>query len=401
MFVKQLLQIGSESVGDVITTNLGDGFSGEFDSDAIAGTLSFNLPYIDSLNASRFQNSDALYFKDLKRFAPILLYAGKFESDPGTVTVDDLTCVFTGYIDKIKPAKSKGSYTLNFNCLGTLALSNEANILISAGEKNTQGVEYLSTVFELSGLNNIIPTTDIIDYLSSSSNDLVVKWGGEQNVKKILDGVRDTYGVRVHQRGDGKVMVFDGFSVYDNDMLEWELTMGDTLTSIDYGDVTNNVNRIVVYGSGGNVGVAADPTSVVDAKTYYPDFNDENLYATEEHFRRDIIDILELETIARSILYEKLKNQVITVTTIFDPLMGVNQFVKVNDGELYDGQRFVVQKMSFNISKTAFDVSLTCYRSILAFSPESMVTSRDGFTDLRMLEIDKPVDSDNWAGGFS
>lgn len=394
-FVKQLLKIGSEDSGDVIITEMGNNFSPEFDTDAICGTMNFTLPYIDSSNEKYFNASDAVYFKTLKRYTAIALYYAKFDADPGTVTVDDLTLVFTGYINKTPQSKSKGSANLNFECIGMLGISSEMNLPTNV--EVVTGSEYLSTLFAKSGLSTLIPTTDIIDYLTTESRSLVVKWGGEPNIKKVLEGLNESYGIKVHQRGDGKVMIFDMLGIFLSELTSWTLKLGESIFDIDYGDVASQINRIVVHGFGGNDGVAADPTALVEKQAGFPGFDEENLWSTEVHYRQDISDVLELEAIARNILFDKLQNNVVTIKTLWEPAMAVNQIVYISDGEKYDNTKFVVKKVAMSLSKTSAEATLTCFRSALALAPENMIKDVGGFTDLRTLEVNKEVqDSSAW-----
>ena len=426
-FVKQLLKIGNETSGDVIITEMGNNFAPEFDADTICGTMNFSLPYIDSSNEKYFNDNNAVHFKTLKRYAPIQLYYKKFEADPGNVSIHELDLVFTGYINKTPQSKSKSSAELNFECIGVLGISSETNLPTNV--EVVTGTNYLKTLFAKSGLSTLIPDSDIIDYLTTESRELTIKWGGEPNIKKILEGLNENYGIKVHQRGDGKVMIFDMLGIFLSELTSWELKLGDSIFEIDYGDVASRINRIVVYGFGGNVGMAMDPTVLVesgvdfegfttfsgltsrssDIRTPMFEYLSQNqtstegeidyspYFATEIHYRQDISDVLELEAIARNLLFSKLQNNVVTIKTLWEPEMAINQVVYVTDGEKYDNTKFIIKKISMSLSKTSAEATLTCFRSALALAPENMVKDIGGFTDLRTLEVNKEVqDTESW-----
>jgi len=385
MFIKQLMVIGTDS--DSITTERAFDISGEFDMDAITGTMSCKLPLVDKNNETYFENSDLIYLKTLPRYTAIKLYYQKFDIDPGDITTDDLVLIFNGYLDKLVPTRNKTDYSLSLECVGTLGFANQMSHPMIQTE--AAGIEWFADILSVTGFFAIIPATDVIYRLNDATRDLTVKWAGGNNLKEIFESMNDQYGIKIHQRGDGKVVIFDAFSLYDNDLTEWELKLGTSAFSIEYGDQTARVDRVIVIGYEGRMGIAVNPLAAVDKQATWDGIINNNAYRTEVFYNQTTADILELEAMARNILFDKMKNNIITVKTLLDPTMNVMDFAKVSDGEFYEDDLFIIKTVSWTLSKTDCSVSLTCFKSPLALAPANLVTDTEGFTDLRALEIYK------------
>jgi hypothetical protein len=86
-YVRQIMLIGSGS--NSIETQEAYGISGEFDMDALAPKMVFNLPYL--LPGQYSVSSSQVDITRLKKYDTVKLYYGEFKNDPGNVKTSQLT----------------------------------------------------------------------------------------------------------------------------------------------------------------------------------------------------------------------------------------------------------------------------------------------------------------------
>ena len=416
MYIKKIMELGS-GTNSLATEDVPD-VNGDFDIDNLCGNMSFNLPYYinrpDSTEIQFNQSTTGVNTNELKKFDRCNLFYGEFKTDPGSIVQygeDDyraggvkLTKIFTGFIDQIKLSKSKSSINYSITALGTLGMANYKNLAYEHKE-GTAGT-LIPTWLQISGLQigefNIpgqVPAYDYIPYSKmrfvdvDADNFLIVGNGGKA-LKEVLSGVREKYALIIHQGGDGYVNILFPFFLVRNygnsSVTAWEFNINDgTLYDIDYGDLTQAYNGIVVLGQGGIKGVAVD---VIALQNNGGVIN----YLTLE--QRDLTSEEDCQKIAREKLLEMEKNYFISIKTKFDPRFEVGQPVSIIDNDKYDGtQIFFMKKYSFTISKS--DVSCTIQASAAGQTliPEDLIMASDGIADVDILEIrDKELDVNQW-----
>jgi len=416
MYIKKIMELGSGD-NSLSTEDVPD-ITGDFDIDNLCGEVTFSLPYYitlpDSTTVQYNQADTGVNTNELKKFDRCNIYYGEFETDPGAITQHgeedyraggvQLTKIFEGFIDTVKLSKSKSSISYNFTALGTLGMANYKNL--SYEHKEGTAGTLIPTWLQISGLQigefNIPGQVPAYDYIPLSKmrfvdvdadNFLIVGNGGTA-LKDVLSGIREKYALIIHQSGDGYVNVLFPFFLVNNygdaGVTAWEFNINDgTLYDIDYGDLTQAYNGIVVIGQGGIKGVAVD---VIALQNNGGVVN----YLTLEH--QDLKSEEDCQKVAREKLLEMEKNYFITVKTKFDPRFAVGQPVAIIDNDKYDGtQVFWIKKYSFTISKT--DVSCTVQASAAGQTliPEDLIMASDGIADVDILEIrDKELDTTDW-----
>ena len=404
-FIKQVLVIeNKEWTGkEEIVTERGDGFHGEFDMDELSGTLSFTLPYIDKRNEEYNQDCIEIQFKSLiKKWCPIRLYANMFET--GIDNAVDLyhagllKQVFVGFVNTVNLSRSKTSYTFNITCTGSLSfIANELCLPVAAQQQIFTGVKYFNFILIASGGSVYIKTSDLLNNVNRETELVPMQWVKSSDIKEILSTLKDDFGIRAHQQGDGKVNIFDLLFYFDKGLEEgsvpaWEFKLGDTMFNLDYGDLTGDVQMVecVAYDT---VGYAIDPTAIsLKGLSLTKNPSDPNLYNKVTIYRSNITSKSDAELAAKNYLLELSKNNVVSFQTVFNPDICVADFITVDDGELYSNQLMIIKHYTFDISKTACHMNITAYRGVLGTQPERFINSVTGITDLDMIKVRKNVE---------
>jgi len=407
-FAKQILFLGS---GDnSFQTDMGHDFEGEFEMDNIAGTLSFNLPY----------KGDNI--KILKKYDTVMLYFGYFDTDPGDVVVNpeldidgNMYRVFNGYVNKITLKKGKTSFTFGINAIGSMGLCNIRNTTINV-HTTSNPTEAVNTVLQMGGLqdgaiardmnievfNEIIPASNIIEKLYSDETDLNITIKGGNNMKEIFDDLKRKYGLIIHQRGDGKVIVSTPFnmSTSPDDENGWEFRLDENIFELNYNDLTTDINSVVVLGQSNTMGMAIDPVALQyaagDREVQQSD------YRYEVFENRDLISDIDCEKVARNKLLEIAKSHYINFKTLFDPRFTIGQRIKIYDYDKLDGRVFIIKNIYFTISKSDISCDITAYIHSLQQLPEDLVLRNAGIADLAVVDLDKEViDAVAWNEGLT
>lgn len=413
-FIKQIMAIGSEN--NSFVTEHAANITGEFDIDNLAGQLNFTLPYYLSIPNKQEGYAFKTAVKDLKKFDTIKLYANYFDSNPGqveqstsngelvfTANGKQLIQIFDGYIDQIKQQTSKTNINYEITGLGTIGISNDRGLEYQ--HQTGTALELFPTLLQLAGLqigdSNVIPvTTDIIPinkirFIDVNAGDRVIITDGGQSLKDILDNIKEKYSFIIHQSGDGYLNIMTPFYLLQNSsdnilsVNSWNFDINDgNVFEIDYGDLTNQYNAVVVVGLGVH-GVAVDPISVQNNNGIINYITIENRSSQSEE---------QCQELARNKLLEILRNQIISFKTIFHPEFMVGQPFTINDNDRFDGsQIFTLKKFSFNISKTDVSCNVQGFLHGTATIPSDLLLSNTGILDVDVLQIrDKELDTTKW-----
>lgn len=410
-FLKQVLIIGNKtynSASDELVTELGLDFSGTFDMDSTSGILSFKLPYIDSANEKNFQNSDVVTFKNIiKKWVPIRLYAKMLPTNEKTsINLHNdgkLDQMFEGVVLGIRISRSKTDYNFDIECIGTLSyVGNEFKLPIGSALLDFTGTQYFDNVIKQAGATALINTSTVLRNVSGKVDTTNIKWTMVNNLSEIFNSVREDFGIRVHQQGNGIVNIFDLLYYFDqttdnSQTLAWEYVLGQNMFNIDYGDLTTDVQMVEVVGNG-DIGYAIDPTGMsLKATQLGKSEDDPTLYNKITIYRPDIVGKDELELAGKNHLLELMQNNIITFQAPLNTKINVGDFITVDDGELYSNQAMIVKGYTFNISKSDVAMTITAYRSVLATQPQSLIVSKSGITDTELIKVTKEIeDLNNW-----
>jgi len=419
MAIRQILRIGS---GDnSIETTEGYNFSGAFDIDELHGILTFSLPYL--LPGQKNVSEQDIDLTRLKKYDTVQLYFreyGEGEVVPNTTIPEDLDLIFYGFIKSIKLAKGKDSIPYEIEAHGTLGLAEERTLVFERKEGELQNLLVGSTlgtelnpddigVLQLafsSQTNEIIPRVEFRDV---DANTLFVKINSAKNLKDVLSNIKENYALIIHQLGDGTLLVLTPFyllSAREDDFLNvnsWSFELGTNAYELDYGDLTNNINSVVVLGFYPHFGMAVDPVMVqLNAGAGNTPGPESYNYLTFEN--RDITSDEDCQKVARQKLLEITRNYAIKFRTKFDPAMHIGQPFTINDNDRFTtNQVWIIKTLEWTISKDDVSAQITGYANSLDTFPEDIVISNTGIADVDALEIREKLDDQlvNWNGNFS
>lgn len=374
MYIKQILIIGS---GDnLIETTEGFGFKGKFDLDQLAPTLSFNLPYL--LPGQFSLGGTTVDLTRLKKYDTVQLYFGEFAQDPGVVTTDQLIKVFDGYIENINLSKTKQSIDYSITAYGTAGLFNSRGAFYEITSAPL-GV-LMRRLIEGGNLQDIVP----LRFLNIQNENLGVIIDGGKNLKDVVDQIKEKYAVIITQSGDGFLNVYTPSFLQENNgstgREAWQFNLQEgNVFEIDYGDLTSNLNAVVVMGYPPSVGIAID---VLGVENNAGEIN----YQTYE--RPDLFGIEDCEAFAREKLLEQQRNFVLSFKTKFNPLFQVGQSFQLADQDRFTGQEiFTLKSYEFTIDKNDVSCKIEGFTFSLTVLPENFVLSNTGIADVDIIGL--------------
>lgn len=404
--------------GDIIQTTEGYSINGEFDMDAICGTLSFNLPYVFStLPQSAYFGSTGASLDGfrLKKYNFVTLDYADLERDREPLESEYVT-IFDGYINSINLIKSKLSIEYNIQCYGTLGLANEKNL--SRNVENTLIENMPFIILQRANLQkgsynelpsdqqeDIVPVSSFSDSNGNSTVSLnsiagiTAKNIGGKNAKEAIVEYKTRYGLIFHQDPDGKVQVTSPVDILNKDRIDaWSFNTEENVFELDYGDLTSNIDGVVVYGFGGVKGEALDITQI-KLKGIQQNSNGKYNVNILRFERRDLLSEEECQKVARALLLENNKNYTTSFRTIFDPYFRVGQPLVINDHDLFSGEEiFFIKSFKYTLDKNDVSCTITAYNHVLNVLPEEIVIANSGILDVDTLGIrDKVDDGGVWT----
>ena len=374
-YVKQLMLIGSGS--NSIETSEAHTINLEFDLDAIAPVCSFNLPYM--LKDQQSTSGSEVQIAELKKYDTVKLYYGEFDNDPGEVSIADLSLIFDGFITSINLSKSKDRFDYKINALGTAGLTYNRNTFYEVTGDSTIK-SFIDRTLEAANLTKYIT----VNYVDVSAGLLPIFVEGGKNVKEVFDDLKSKYAIIITQTGDGTLLVMKP-SFLNKDQgttgfLAWDFDINKgNVFEIDYGDITSNVNAVVVVGMGDVVGVAVDVIGVQNnsGQVNYQSFE-----------RYDLFDTESCEGVAQEKLLELQRNYTLTFKTLFNTSFQVGQRFTMIDNDKYDGsQVFMIKKYSVTIDKQDVSCVISGFTYSLTVLPENLVISNTGVADVDVIQL--------------
>jgi hypothetical protein len=376
-YIKQVMLIGSG--GNSIETREAYAIKGDYDFDALSPKLTFNLPYL--LPGQRSVSSSQVDITKLKKYDTVQLYYGEFDNDPGDVGTDALTIIFNGYIETVTLSKTKTSFDYQITAMGTAGLCYSRNTFY---EVTSDGdlTSFVPRVIEAAGLTSALP----VKFIDVGAGLIPINVEGGKNVKEVFDDLKSRYALIITQNGKGELLIMrpsfllNARNTSELGDYQWEFSFQDrSIFEMDYGDLTSNVNAVVVQGYGPNWGVAVDTIAVENnsGQVNYQSFERADLFSPEDCEKYAQEKLLELE-----------RNFEVSIKTRFRPEFMVGQSFTINDGDKYDGtQVFIMKKYSFTIDKGDVSATVVGYTHSLTILPENLVISNTGVADTDVLQL--------------
>ncbi len=364
-------------IGKVIEINgkeykIGDGITFTRSIDSISDTGSVSMPY----------QKDLL---KLDIFTPITIYAGEVEDTD--YDKNDLVKVFDGYITNVRVSRSKASpnitidfsdkiYWFNFNepLISPQTIGSGGSFLSTEGATSILDfVNLLKTIYSSSGVQ--LP----FDIDVKAESNLFVHLNGDKNIYNVLDNMKNKSVIYIIYIPWENKLLFktpDYIQYLQKGVEEvYEFDTDSILNTLSVSSTTSLVNVVVYVGMGGRKGVAADWFSLMNGKA----LREMRYYALWTS------NIEELEKMARNKLLEISRNNNISFNTVLNNktlklLPGT--LISINDGDIFNGEVFIIKSISYNISKSDVSCSIDVYSSFVSAVPENFVVKDYNITDI-------------------
>jgi hypothetical protein len=365
--------------------NVGNGFSLSVDLDEGIVTMSFELPYI---NQGGFDTTT------IKKYDRCDFYFGMFDDKEvmENASINDLKQELYGYIDSFTVSEDKeGGLNYNITAKGTLNLLKERSAVISSYNG------YLEEIFDWG-----VTYTDLTAYIPFADttglvNNFIINVQTSKLFYEVLQGIKEKYAVQVFQLGDGGIFI-QSPTYLQKQFSTLIYEMDSSIFNIDYGELSNNVDSVVVYGTN-VVGIAFDPITYQLkyslAKT--PGSADVDLSKLNplKLYRREFFSEEDCQRLAQEKIVEIAKNYSITINCAYHPSAEIGKAVIIKGSRLIsDEQVWIIKKKELSIGKDeGVDMTLVLYSNSVSDFPEDRLIGATGLLDTDMINITDKVES--------
>lgn len=351
--------------------DLGDNIELQQDVDTVYKTLTFTIPYVKNIDV------DLL---NIKKFDNVQLFYNEFRTSESrdNATFEDCVNIFNGYVQSVVVSEDKDNgVELVFTCRSNLGLVYERTTLVksysaSLSEIFTKGLSEI-------GIMHLIPYVKV----SADIVDTVVQVPSENNFGKVIDSIKKKYPIKVFESYDGGVFIttpsfFDKnynltlLSSFDvaasltrgSARESWKHDLKSDVNKINYGNVINNINCVVVIGYN-YPGVAYDIASY--RQQHGNTLKAENL-SVETIYRRDIFNPIEARRLAYEELIDRLKNYTVELDTVFNPYQKIGDIVQIQNSVVIDEDvLFTIKRRNVTISSSdGVNCNIVLYRTGLS-----------------------------------
>ena len=180
-------------------------------------------------------------------------------------------------------------------------------------------------------------------------------------------------------------------------MMAYVFDLKQNVTNIDHGEITNNVDCVIVYGLN-CLGVAFDPIAYQLKMGVGEEDITPNIVPTKDNinplriYRRDLMGEEDCQSVAKSKLVELARNYSISFGCEYDPRYKVgNMFVIKNSKKIKDTQKWIIKKIDVNINKGDIGMTVTAYSNSVSDFPDNILLPSSGLLDTDVLEITEQI----------
>ena len=322
------------------------------------------------------------YTKLLKKFDSIELYVG-YVGENETIKLENLVRRFKGYITTLPKSVSKNVLTLNVGAESELEFFTRNELLYSVGAD--QSIPAIISILQ-TALKTSFPEYNINFFLSADLEDVIVKVKHSTNVLEILESIRALAVLNVYYNPMLNMVfivspVFAQYLYNDYGIEVYDFNLNNMIGTLNYGDLTNDVNQVVYVGLGGNRGVATDYSSVALGQ------------GLKTQFFRNMTtgSRVALEKMARNKLLSIQKNHKISLSTPYlEPVLRImpGELCRIADQDYFTGEEiFIINSVDITISKNDLKVDLGVFAHTLTQFPESVVLDDFGIAGEAVLNV--------------
>ena len=291
---------------------------------------------------------------ELEKYDRVVIFA-----DYGEAT----TPLIAGYINKISKGYSKTSDYIKVSCLDNLGILNELEAISTSmiGNADVGGILY--NVLESNRIGNIADLSQI-NQATSIYNDFSFR---KKKLIQLIEQIKkETIQLIFLDNRNFVQNKVPAILFTEEETKTYRLERGRNIIAMSFGDVTSNINRVVVHGRTENaIGIAQDLANM--------EFSGRVNELVLE--RRGVDSWASARDIARNKLIECGKNYIVKATMSFTPEMELGQLVQVFDPKNgLDGQLFMIRNYTHTISKTSLKTEVGLTANVLSMIPETVLT---------------------------
>ena len=351
------------------------------DLDEIFITCSVDLPNFDTSGWST---------KNLKKYDNFEVYFNYFnnEVDRTNATITTLKLIFKGYIDSLPTSedKTQGLTYSGLSCKSLLGLSLERTASLTFSSRPV--VDLIQQGLNQTDLSALI--TDI-QYDTNIPTFFTPSIDPTKYFGNVLEQLRDKYAIQIFQSGNGTMFVQRPRTFFSGEKTVYEYDLEENVFNIDYGDITQRVDTVVVLGTNA-VGVAFDPVAYQLKQGGDPTSADITPDSQKLNpliiIRRDFFDQESCQELAREKLVDLAKNYAISFDTIYEPDQTIGDlFIIQNSQKIPNTQKWVIKKRDVTISKDNIQCTITAYSNSIVDLPDDILLSSTGVLDTDILNL--------------
>lgn len=342
----------------------------DFNLENLISTGSFNIPDL-------YSNQEFI-----KKQSRVEIYCGYVENT-NFVLKEQLVRRFKGYITGVTNSISKTNRTLTINVMDQLEFLSRNDLQVAIG-----GDSSLQSFLELliGQIVGLYPLYELDYYIGPDTVNAIPKIDSSPNAIELLSNIKKNLVVNIFYNSiTGQLNVispyFTQFLWKDQEIEVYDFNLNNMVGVLNYGDLTNNINKVVYVGAGGVKGVASDYSAIAlgqgGQELRFYDMTTGSKEALEEKARNKLLDVQ--------------KNHQISFTVpLTESMLNVmpGELCRINDYNKFTGREvFIIKSISMNITKDDLSVEISAYAHTLTEFPEELVLTKFGITDEDILKV--------------
>lgn len=215
--------------------DIGDNITIQYDLDNMFTNLSLTMPYIKN------EQFDTTIFRDSDR---VQLFYGLFSdaSSANNATIDDLTKIFDGYIDKLPRSISKtNGWQYSLQCKSRLALSFERPSRIPFVNNTIR--RFLEQAFNNADLTDFVTNLDI----TGVSENFTVKLETTNKFGEALQQIKDKYALHIFDKPDNTLKITTPFFLSRQSTVDaFQFKLDENMFNFNQSDMNAMIDCVIV-----------------------------------------------------------------------------------------------------------------------------------------------------------
>ena len=365
--------------------DFGNGFSISGDLDEGIIECTFELPDY---------KGESFTTASIKKYDACDIYFGTFDSqdDANNAELGDLKQEVWGYVHSLVVNEDKeGGINYSMTVKGTYGLTKERTAHVSSysgylSEIIIWGMKYTDMAGYLGGIDD-----------SGVVNNFAIKVKTSNVFFEVMQGIKEDYALYIYQNGDGVLIIESPSYLAKKSLTVYEYDLEESVFTIDYGELNNNIDSVVVHGLN-CVGIAFDPITyqLKNSLSGIPASTEIDLTKLNplKIYNLNLQSEEDCQKLAQEKIVEIAKNYSITINCAYDSRINLGSMIRIKNSKVIpDTQLWIVKKRDLSFSKEDLSFTLTLYSNSVSDFPEDRLLGSSGLLDTDMLNITSKVES--------